>query len=65
MGAPGYFSRWFCRMEASAAMAMNKPTIIVFENDPRHKGEPDYVKLVDKVISAVRFTQSRQWMVKW
>ena len=40
-----YFSRWFCRLEASVAMALGKPLIVVYESDPRHHGSADYVQL--------------------
>jgi hypothetical protein len=43
-----YFDRYFCRMEASVAKALNKPLIIVYEADERHGGAGDYVTLVNE-----------------
>ena len=45
--------RWFCRLEASVARALNKPLVVLFESDPRHHGHSDYVQLARQARRAL------------
>lgn len=43
-----YFSRWFCRLEAQVARVLEKTLIVVYEADPRHGGNANYIELVNE-----------------
>eukprot|EP00975_Prorocentrum_lima_P009217 1963097-Prorocentrum_lima.AAC.1 len=56
-----YFERWFCRMEACFARRKGKQLLVVFEADPRHGGDPDYVRLVDRATA--KYRGFRDWIL--
>jgi hypothetical protein len=57
----GYFTRWFCRLEASVARALNKPLVVLFESDPRHHGHSDYVQLARQATH--KYPQYLSWLL--
>ena len=56
-----YFRRWYCRLEASVARALGKPLIVVFESDPRHYGNSDYVQLAREATR--KYPQYLSWLL--
>jgi len=54
-----YFTRYFCRLEASCARLLEKRVVIVYESDPRHGGMSDYVELVNE--ATVKRGYGSQW----
>jgi len=56
-----YFDRWFCRLEASVAKALQKQLIIVYEPDERFGGTGDYVSLVNACTK--RFPEFKDFLM--
>ena len=42
-----YLTRWFCRLEAQVARKLGKELIVVYESDPRHGGNANFIQLVN------------------
>jgi hypothetical protein len=57
-----YFSRWFCRLEASVARAMGKQLIVVYESDSRHGGNSDYIALCREATDS-RWPEYLPWLL--
>jgi hypothetical protein len=55
-----YFTRWFCRLEAQVARELGKELIVVYESDPRHGGDANFIQLVNEATKL--YPEWREYM---
>jgi hypothetical protein len=55
-----YFTRYFCRLEATTAMQMGKQLLVIYESDPRAGGNPNFITLAQQATA--KYPEFLEWL---